>query len=89
MSTYKMKPGKIGKAVMGAYKNVEEKFVDTFLTEDGSLKTGAMAEKVTGTYQKVEDAVVGGYKKVEDAFVDAFLEKEDDKDTTDPRHIQS
>ena len=47
-----------------------------------------MAEKVTGAYQKVEDSVVGGYKKVEDAFVDAFLEKEDDKDTTDPRHTQ-
>lgn len=80
MSTYKMKPGKIGRTVIGAYKNVEEKFVDTFLTEDGSLKTGGMAGKVTGACQKVEDAVVGGYKKVENAFVDAFLEKEDDRD---------
>lgn len=86
MSTYKMKPGKIGKAVIGAYKNVEQKFVDTFLTEDGSLKTGGMAEKVTGAYQKVEDTVVGGYKKVEDAFVDAFLEKEDDGDTNEGQH---
>ena len=83
MCAYKMKPGKIGKAVIGAYKNVEEKFVDTFLTEDGSLKTGSMAEKVTGAYKKVEDSVVGGYQKVEDAFVDAFLEKTDD-DTAGP-----
>lgn len=83
MCAYKMKPGKIGKAVIGAYKNVEEKFVDTFLTEDGSLKTGGMAEKVTGAYKKVEDSVVGGYQKVEDAFVDAFLEKTDD-DTAGP-----
>ena len=56
------------------------------LDEDGSLKTGGMAEKVTAAYQKVEDAVVGGYqkiegsvvgayKKIENAFVDAFLEK--------------
>lgn len=80
MSTYKMKPGKIGRTVIGAYKNVEQKFVDTFLEEDGSLKTGGMAGKVTGACQKVEDAVVGGYKKVENAFVDAFLEKEDDRD---------
>lgn len=86
MSEYRMKPGKIGKTVMAAYKNVEEKFVDTFLEADGSLKTGGMAEKVTGAYQKVEDSVVGGYKKVENAFVDAFLEKEDDKDTAEGQH---
>ena len=53
------------------------KFEDTFLEENGSLKTGGMAEKVTGAYQKIEDSVVGGYKKVENAFVDAFLEKVD------------
>ena len=88
MSAYKMKPGKIGKAVIGAYKNVEEKFVDTFLEADGSLKTGGMAEKVTGACQKVEDTVVGGYKKVEDAFVDAFLEKTDD-DTAGPGHREA
>ncbi len=86
MSEYRMKPGKIGKTVMAAYKNVEEKFVDTFLEADGSLKTGGMAEKVTGAYQKVEDSVVGGYKKVENAFVDAFLEKEDDRDTAEGQH---
>ena len=86
MSTYKMKPGKIGKAAIGAYQKVEEKFVDTFLEEDDSLKTGGMAEKVTGACQKVEDAVVGGYKKVEDAFVNAFLEKEDDGDAVKGRH---
>lgn len=53
------------------------KFEDTFLGEDGSLKTGGMAEKVTGAYRKIEDSVVGGYKKLENAFVDAFLEKVD------------
>lgn len=75
MSEYRIKPGKIGKALMGAYQGIEEKFVDTFLEEDGSLKTGGLGPKVTGAYQKVEDAVVGGYKKVEHAFVDAFLEE--------------
>ena len=88
MSEYRMKPGKIGKTVMAAYKNVEEKFVDTFLEADGSLKTGGMAEKDTGAYQKVEDSVVGGYKKVENAFVDAFLEKEDDKNFPDPPQVE-
>lgn len=77
MSEYHLKPGKLGQKVIGAYKGIEEKFVDTFLEEDGSLKTGGMADKVIGTYQKVEDTVVGGYKKLENAFVDAFLEKND------------
>ena len=88
MSEYHLKPGKLGEKVIDACKGIEEKFVDTFLEEDGSLKTGGMADKVTGTYQKVEDTVVGGYKKVEDtvvggykkietAFVDTFLEQDD------------
>lgn len=77
MSEYHLKPGKLGQKVIGAYKGIEEKFVDTFLEEDGSLKTGGMADKVTGAYQKVEDTVVGSYKKLENAFVDAFLEKND------------
>lgn len=77
MSEYHLKTGKLGQKVIGACKGIEEKFVDTFLEEDGSLKTGGMADKVTGAYQKVEDTVVGGYKKLENAFVDAFLEKND------------
>lgn len=88
MSEYQLKPGKLGKKVLDAYKKVEDRFVDTFLEEDGSLRTGGMADKVTGAYHKVEDTVVGGYQKVErtvvdgyktieGAFVDAFLEKTD------------
>lgn len=78
MSEYKLKAGKLGEKIVNTYKGIEDKFVDTFLEEDGSLKTGGMAEKATSVYQKIEDAVVGGYKKVEDAFVDAFLEKVED-----------
>ncbi len=85
MPAYKLKPGKIGKKVMHACTAVEERFSDAFLEEDGSLKTGGMAEKVTGAYKKVEDAVVGGYRKVETAFVDAFLEKTGE-DGQDPSH---
>ena len=92
MSEQKLKIGKLGEKIVGAYKSIEDKFVDTFLEEDGSLKTGGMAQKATSTYQKIEDAVVGGYKKVEDtfvggykkvedAFVDAFLEKAADGET--------
>lgn len=88
MSEYKMKPGKIGEAIIGAYKNVEQTFVDTFLEEDGSMKTGGMAEKVTGAYKKVEDTVVGGYKKIENAFVDSFLERTDDENATTANHTK-
>ena len=31
MSEYKLKPGKLGNGVIGAYKTIEKKFVDTFL----------------------------------------------------------
>lgn len=80
MSEYQLKPGKIGEKVISAYEKVEKKFTDTFLNEDGSMKTGGVAEKVTGVYQKIEEGVVGTYKKVEDSFVETFLEKsEDDK----------
>lgn len=84
MSDYKLKPSKIEKAVVGAYKKIEKAFVDAFLNEDGSMKTGGMAEKATGAYQKVEDSVVGAYKKVEGAFVSAFLEEIEDEDAEQP-----
>lgn len=79
MSEYRLKTGKVGEKVVGAYEKVEKKFVDTFFNEDGSMKTGGMAEKATSAYQKIEDGVVGAYKKVEDAFVDTFLEKAEDE----------
>lgn len=75
MRAYKLKTGKLGQKVVGAYKTVENAFVETFLNEDGSLKTGGVADKVTSAYQKIEDTVVRSYKKIEDSFVDAFLEK--------------
>ena len=84
MSEYKLKTGKLGEKIVNTYKGIEDKFVDTFLEEDGSLKTGGMAEKATSAYQKIEDTVVGGYKKIEDRFVDTFLEKtEEDDDGND------
>ena len=94
MKEYRIKPGKIGQTLIGAYQAIEDKFADTFLAEDGSLKTGAVGQKVTRAYQKVEDTVVsgyqkvedgvvGGYRKVEQAFVDAFLEPVDRKQDPD------
>lgn len=73
MAEYKLKTGKFGKKVTGAYEKVEKKFVDTFLHEDGSMKTGDMAEKVGSVYRTIEDSVIGAYKKAEDAFVNAFV----------------
>lgn len=83
MSEYKLKPGKLGRKIMDAYQGIEDKFVEKFLEEDGSLKTGGIAEKATVAYHKVEDTVVGGYKKVENAFVDSFLEKVDEPEAKD------
>lgn len=89
MSTYKLKTGKVGEAVVNAAKAAEEKFTEKFLEKDESnpsgysLKTGGMAEKATAAYQKIEDAVVGSYKKIEDSFVETFLEKVDDGETPD------
>lgn len=86
MAEYRLKPGKIGEKVVGAYENIEKKFTDAFLNEDGSLKTNGVAEKVTDAYQKIEDGVVGTYKKVEDSFVETFLEKvEDGTDKTEDK----
>lgn len=81
MSTYRLKPGKLGEKVVGAYKKVEDAFVDRFLEADADgtgeflLKTGKVGEAVVKGYRDVENTFVGAYQKVEDAFVDAFLEK--------------
>ena len=80
MRAYKLKTGKLGEKVVGAYQKVEDAFVDAFLEKDeGSgdlrLKTGKAGEAVVKGYQDVEDTFVGAYKKIEDAFVDKFLEK--------------
>lgn len=63
--------------VVGAYKSIENKFTEKFLTEDGELKTGKMEETVVGTYKKIEDGVVGAYKKIENKFVDKFMNKDE------------
>ena len=78
MSEYKLKPGKLGEKIVNADKGIEDSFTETFLEEDGSMKTGGIAEKATSAYRKIEETVVGGYKNVENAFVEAFLEKVDE-----------
>jgi hypothetical protein len=81
MSEYKLKTGKVGEAVVGAYKKIENAFVDAFLEKDAdgegapARKGGKVTETVVGAYQKIEDSVVSGYKKIEDKFVDTFLER--------------
>lgn len=63
---------KIEDTVVGAYKRIENKFAERFLTEDGELKTGKTEEAVVGTYKKIEDGVVGTYKKIEEGVVGAY-----------------
>ena len=66
MSEYKLKTGKVGEAVVGAYKKIENavvggykeienKFSDKFLNEDGTLKTGEAGQTVVRGYKKIED----------------------------------
>ncbi len=91
MSEYQLKPGKIGEKIIEGYQKIEDKFTETFLEEDSSLKTGGMAQKVTAAYQKIEDTIVGGYQKIEDTFVDRFLEKSgepspDGQEPADPKN---
>lgn len=91
MSEYKMKPGKIGDAVVDVCKKIEDRFVETFLEKDEgmNLKTGKVGDTIVDAYKKVENTVVDGYKKIENAFVDTFLEKvegetsSDDQDTAE------
>ena len=58
MKEYKLKPGKIGDKLIETYQKVEDKFVDTFLEDDGSLKTGGIDRKVTDAYKRG-----GGYRR--------------------------
>ena len=52
MSEYKLKTGKLGEKVVGAYKKVEDAFVDAFLEQGGEgegdfrLKTGKVGKAV-------------------------------------------
>ena len=63
---------KISGTVVDGYQKIEDKFTETFLEEDGSLKTGKIGEGVVEGYKKIEDGVVGGYKKIEDGVVEGF-----------------
>ena len=88
MSEQTAMAGKLSGKLQEAYKNIETRFTERLLVEDGSLKVGNTGKKVVSAYHKIEDAVVGGYEKVEDtvvnrykkvegAFVEAFLEKKE------------
>ena len=78
MPEYDIKPGKIGKAAIDAYKEVEQKFTDAFLEKDPTgeslptLKVGKLGQVAIDTYQKIEDAVVGTYQKIEDTVVGEY-----------------
>lgn len=63
---------KIMKSVTKGYQKIENKFTETFLEEDGSLKTGKAGEVITEGIQKIEDGAVAGYKKIEEGVVDGF-----------------
>ena len=68
---------KIAKTVTEGYQKIEDKFTETFLEEDGSLKTGKVGQAVTEGYKKIEEGVVGGYKKIETGVVEGFQKVSD------------
>ena len=68
---------KIAEAVVEGYQKIETKFNETFLNEDGTLKTGKVGQAVVDGYHKIEDGVVEGYKKIEDAVVGGFAKMVD------------
>ena len=63
---------KIAENVVKGYKKIEEKFTETFLNEDGSLKTGKIGDAVVEGYKNIEEGVVEGYKKIETGVVKGF-----------------
>ena len=63
---------KIAENVTEGYKKIEEKFNETFLNDDGTLKTGKVGAAVVDGYKKIETGVVDGYKKIESGIVDGF-----------------
>jgi hypothetical protein len=78
MSTYKLKPGKIGEAVINTYKKVEQNFTEKFLEKDEtnesgfSTKPSKIEKTVVEGYKKVENGVTQGYKKIEKGVVDSY-----------------
>ena len=63
---------KIAEGVVKGYKKIEDKFTETFLNEDGTMKTAKIGDAVVKGYKKIEDGVVEGYKKIETGVVDGY-----------------
>lgn len=63
---------KIAESVVKGYKKIEDKFTETFLNDDKTLKTGKIGGAVVEGYKKIENGVVSGYKKIEDGAVEGF-----------------
>lgn len=78
MAEYKLKTGKVAKAVTKGYKAIEDGVV-------GGYK--AIEDGVVGGYKAIEEGVVKGYKRIEKSFVERFLdevgENEDGTDRKD------
>ena len=66
---------KIAEKVVDGYKKIEEKFTETFLNEDGSLKTGKAGQAVVDGYKKIEEGAVEGFEKVNDKIIEKVFAK--------------
>lgn len=63
---------KLSESVIDGYQQIEDKFSEKFLNENGELKSGKIGEAVTESFNKIENSVVESYKKIEAEVVESF-----------------
>lgn len=68
-----LKTGKVGKAVVGAYKKVEDAFVNTFMAKEGETPEEAKARVTAGT--EARQAKIKADMEARDAVQKAMVEK--------------
>ncbi len=72
-----LKTGKVGEAVVGAYKKVENAFVNTFMAKEGESVEDAKARIAADQQARQEQMKADAEKRAADqqAMIDASLEK--------------
>ena len=68
-----LKTGKVGKAVVGAYKKVEDAFVNTFMAKEGETAEEAKARVTAGT--EARQAKIKADMEAREAAQKAMIEK--------------
>lgn len=89
MSEYKMKPGKIGEKVIGAYKNVEEKVCRHFPGRGRQHENwAAWPRKSPVPTKRWRTPLSAATRRWKTLLLDAFLEKSEDGSSADTEHTE-